>query len=72
MRGAGRDGAGREGAGREGTESQRWLLAPAPLGQLRPEGLEQLLGLEDRCGCPSLARGRGAREREETVSQGMG
>lgn len=68
----GRGGTGREGAGREGPESQRWLLAPAPLGQLRPEGLKQLLGLEDRCCGSSLARGRGAREREETVSQGMG
>lgn len=66
----GRDGAGRRWQG--GTESQRWLLAPAPLGQLRPEGLEQLLGLEVRCGGPSLARGRAAREREEIVSQGMG
>lgn len=54
----GRDGAGRRWQG--GTASQRWLLAPAPLGQLRPEGLEQLLGLEVRCGGPSLARGRGA------------
>lgn len=51
--------AGRRWQG--GTESQRWLLAPAPLGQLRPEGLEQLLGLEVGCGGPSLARGRGAR-----------
>lgn len=70
----GRDGVGRRWRG--GTESQRWRLAPAPLarslGQLRPAGPEQLLGLEVRRGGPVLGKGEGSREREETGSPRMG
>lgn len=71
----GRDGAGRRWRG--GTESQRWLLAPAPLARL-------LAGPTAACGAraaagaggpsrgPVLGTGEGSQEQEETGFPGMG
>lgn len=74
MRGGG---TGREGAGGEGRRASAGCLPllrsrARSLGQLRPAGPEQLLGLEVRRGGPSLARRRGAESGRKLDPWGWG